>query len=75
MYHAVLLQTKDYKVYAVTREEYRPIKKKKAKCIELKVAYYAILVVAVTASLMMAATNMVTYNIMGEAILKRWIGA
>ena len=69
LYHAVLLQTKGYKVYAITREEYKPIK----KCIELKIGYYAILVVAVTMALMFAATNMATHHIMGKALIKEYL--
>ena len=60
-------------MYAITREEYKPIKKQKAKCIELKIGYYAILVVAVTLALMMAATNMATHHIMGKALIKEYL--
>ena len=73
LYHATLLSTKGYKVYAITREEYRPIKKNKAKCIELKIGYYAILIVVTTITLMMAATNMATYHVMGQALLKEYL--
>ena len=40
------------------------------KCIEIKIGYYAILVVFAIAALMMAAANMATYHLFGEAIMK-----
>ena len=61
LFHTVQFMDKKYKVYAVTREEYKPIKKEKLKCIEIKIGYYAILIVMSIISLMMAAGNLVSY--------------
>ena len=68
LYHTVQFMDKKYKVYAVTREEYKPIKKEKLKCIEIKIGYYAILIVMSIISLMMAAGNLVSYQLTGEII-------
>ena len=68
-YHGFQYVEKKYKVYAVTREEYKPVKKQKMKCIEFKIFYYAILIVFTVFALMMAAANMATYHLWGEAIL------
>ena len=68
LYHTVQFMDKKYKVYAVTREEYKPIKKEKLKCIEIKIGYYAVLIVMSIISLMMAAGNLVSYQLTGEII-------
>ena len=69
LYHMVQFMEKKYKVYAVTREEYKPIRKEKLKCIEIKIGYYAILIVMSIISLMMAAGNLVSYHIFGDILI------
>ena len=69
MFHTVQFVEKKYKVYAVTREEYKPIKKQKLKCIEIKIGYYAILIVMSIISLMMAAGNLISYRLFGDIII------
>ena len=74
-YHGFQWTEKKYKVYAVTREEYKPIKKDKMRCIEIKIAYYAMLIFFTVFALMMAAANMATYHLFGEAILNSKLSA
>jgi hypothetical protein len=65
IYHIHKYTSKQYKIYAVTREEYKMTEKHVTKEIKMKMAYYVGLVLLTGFVFALSISNMVAYHLFG----------
>ena len=66
--HVAKLQSKDYRIHFITRQEFKPTQTKILKLIKFKLAYYLMLLLAVVVTLLFATSNMVLYHALGKSL-------
>ena len=69
LYHIHKFIQKDYKVYAITRSEYKKKHQEIVKMLKYKMAYYLLMLVLVAVILVVNSANLVAYRLFGNVLI------